>query len=120
MVADPPSLSVSGVRDVSEGSYAVFTVSLDKLQTVATGIVLQLGDGAAVIANDLNSTTMEVVTDLGTAIGSGTPVVNGGTYTLAVTSQVFYVRVLTKQDTSYEGAEDFSLTASFSSAISRI
>lgn len=116
VVADPPSLSVSGVRDVSEGSYAVFELSLDKVQTVGTSIRLQLSSGSASLASDLQSTDMEVVTSLSTPLGSGTTVSNGGIFTLPANSQVVYVRVLSRADGSFEGSENLSLTASFTSA----
>lgn len=115
VVADPPALSVSGVRDVSEGSYAVFELSLDKVQTVGTGIRLQLTSGTAALLSDLQSTDMEVVTSLSTPLGSGTTVINGGTYTLPANSQMVYVRVLSLADGTFEGNENFSLTASFTS-----
>jgi hypothetical protein len=115
---DRPVLSVAGVDDVSEGSYAVFTVSLDKALEGTTGIKLSLTDSSALIATDLSSMTMEVVTSLSTAVGSGTPVDNDGTFTLPAETTKFYVRVLTKSDQPavYEGAEKFALRASFTSA----
>ncbi len=112
---DRPVLTVTGVDNVSEGSYAVFTVNLDKPLAANTTIKLQLIDGTAVLADDLTTTTMQVVNSLSTAIGSGTNVSNGGNYTLAAGTQTFYVRVPTKSDSPavYEGAENFTLTASF-------
>ena len=110
---DRPVLTVVGVDDVSEGSYSVFTVSLNKPLAASTDIKLLLGDGSALLSSDLNSSTMQVVTNLSTALGAGTSVTNGGNYTLSANTQTFYVRVLTKTDTPYEGAENFTLTASF-------
>ena len=115
---DRPVLTVSGVDDVSEGSYSVFTVTLDKALAASTNIKLLLASGTAQLASDLNSTTMEVVTSLSTAIGSGTSVTDGGNYLLSAGTRTFYVRVLTKGDSPavYEGAENFKLTASFEPA----
>ena len=114
---DRPTLLVAGVSNVSEGSYAIFTVTLDKAVAANTGIRLQLTDLSASVTNDLNSTTMEVVTDLAnTPINSGTSVLNGNTFTLPGGTTTFYVRVLTKQDSVYEGSENFKLTASFTAA----
>jgi hypothetical protein len=115
---DRPVLSVAGVDDVSEGSYAVFTVSLDKALEGNSGIKLSLLDGTAMIASDLDGTTMEVVTTLLTPTGLGTLVSNDGIFSLPAGTTTFYVRVLTKADQPavYEGAEKFSLRASFTSA----
>jgi hypothetical protein len=115
---DRPVLSVAGVDDVSEGSYAVFTVSLDKALEGTTGIKLSLVDNSALISSDLTGTVMEVVTSLRTVVGSGTVVSNDGTFSLPAGTTTFYVRVLTKADLPavYEGAEKFSLRASFTSA----
>ncbi len=115
---DRPVLSVVGVDDVSEGSYAVFTVRLDKALEGTTGIKLSLVDNSALISSDLNGTVMEVVTSLRMPVGSGTMVSNDGTFTLPAGTTTFYVRVLTKSDQPavYEGAEKFALRASFTSA----
>ena len=96
----------------------MFTVSVDKALEGTTGIKLSLTDNSALISSDLNGTVMEVVTSLRTAVGSGTMVSNDGTFSLPAGTTTFYVRVLTKSDQPavYEGAEKFSLRASFTSA----
>jgi hypothetical protein len=115
---DRPVLTVAGVDDLSEGSYAVFTVTLDKALEGTTGIKLSLEDNSALISNDLTVSVMEVVTSLRTPVGSGTMISNDDTFSLPAGTTTFYVRVLTKSDQPavYEGVEKFALRASFTSA----
>ena len=105
---DDRAITVAGLDDVSEGSNAIFTVTLPDGNARATEISLALSNGSAT-DNDYDPRYSAYYDDgLGNLIDL--PVTDGKIVLPAgVTS--FFVSVRTTDDTALEGAESFSLTA---------
>jgi Ca2+-binding RTX toxin-like protein len=109
--SDTPTIAVTGVGDVSEGSYAVFTVTLSNASASATEISLELGDDSdtADAGDDYNSTFTAFYIDGDDNKQSLT--VTGGKITLPAGVSTFYVSVETTDDDDFEDDEFFTLTA---------
>ena len=105
-----PVLTVAGVDDVSEGSPAVFTLTVNRPSEQPTAIDLALSHESTE-AGDF-STSLVVFTDPADPSGSALTVTNGR-FTLPAGVTAVYVRVATPTDGVYEGPESFRLTASF-------
>ena len=108
---DDRVITVSGLDDVSEGSNAIFTVALPDGNTRDTEISLALSHGSGASdaeANDYSSTftAYYFVGDTKTNL-----TITDGKITLPSGVTSFIVSVPTTQDTDFEGAENFSLTA---------
>ena len=106
---DRPTLTVTGM-DVEEGSRATFTVTLTNAIEADTAIDLALAD-VDTETGDF-STTYEWSEDGGTTWNT----VSSNQITLTGGKTSFLVRVATTDDTSFEGAEAFKLTASFNAS----
>ena len=106
---DTPALSVSSPT-VTEGGFAVFTVSLSNASS-----------GAVVFNPVLASGTATVGTDTATALeffnGSAWVAVPAGGVTLAAGSTSVQVRVATTDDVAADSGETFSLTANVTSGL---
>jgi hypothetical protein len=120
---DDRSITVSGLDDVSEGSNAVFSVTLQAASAASTEISLSLSNGGgsndAAESGDYAGSFSDDGSDASKAAvyyynGSNQqtflPVV-AGKITLPANVSSFYVRVPSVQDGVYEGKEDFKLTA---------
>jgi hypothetical protein len=105
-----PVLSVVGVDDVSEGSPAVFALTLNRPGEHPTEIALALSHESTE-AGDYD-TTLVVFTDPADPVGSALAVTNGR-FTLPAGVTSVHVRVATSADGIYEGPESFRLTAGF-------
>jgi hypothetical protein len=105
-----PVLTVAGVDDVSEGSPAVFTLTVNRPSEQPTAIDLALSHESTE-AGDF-STTLVVFTNPADPSGSALTVTNGR-FTLPAGVTSVYVRVATGTDNVYEGPESFRLTAGF-------
>lgn len=107
--ASSPTLDVVGKDDVSEGSPAVFDVTLSAAYDSAKTITLTLGNGSTQ-SNDYSASM--VVTYIDPDTGAQTAIVaSGGTFSLPAGVAAFKVRVDTVADGSFEGTETFALTA---------
>lgn len=105
---DRPRLQVTGpALPVSEGSPAVFTVTLSKTLLTSTPINLALNPGTA-SAGDFAMGEVFYLDGNGNEVPLG-PV--GGPYAIPAPVSTFYVRALTTQDNNYEGLESFRLVA---------
>ncbi|MDP2262517.1 MAG: Calx-beta domain-containing protein, partial [Hydrogenophaga sp.] len=108
---DRPVLTVSGVPDVSEGSFAVFTVQLGR------GMATSLSDATRTINLTLGNVTTQANDYLGSyqwsTDGNSWTTVAGNQIVLPANVSTFYVQVSTVNDGVFEGAETLSLTASF-------
>jgi hypothetical protein len=109
-----PALSLAGVDDVSEGSPAVFALTLDIPSEQPTEIALALGHESTE-AGDYD-TTLVVFTDPADPAGSALTITSGR-FTLPAGVTSVYVRVATSTDGVYEGPESFRLTASFTDPV---
>jgi hypothetical protein len=98
-----PTLTV-GSASVSEGGYAVFQIDLSTASATATGLSLALAAGSAGADVDY-STALQVSTDGGATWSTG------NSLTLAAGQTRAHARVLTLDDSWYEGNEGFQLTA---------
>ncbi|TFH70252.1 hypothetical protein E3V39_15360, partial [Gammaproteobacteria bacterium LSUCC0112] len=102
---DTPTLSVSSPT-ITEGSNAVFTVSLSKASTTAVSFTPSLSSGTAAIGTDTAAaSTLEVSTDGGTTWSTVS-----GAVTIAAGQTSVQLRVATTDDTIHEGNENFSLS----------
>ena len=109
VIAPTPSVSVAGSAKVSEGSNAVFTVSLSAAPTSPTELSLTLGASgdqatAGVDYGDLSA--YYYVGDVKTPL-----TVTAGKISLPANVSQFYVAVPTLDDDTFEGSESLSLTA---------
>jgi hypothetical protein len=104
---DDRTIVVAGLDSVSEGSNAIFTVTLSDGNTRSTEISLGLSTGTA-SSNDYSSTftAYYFVGDAKTNL-----TITDGKIILPTGVTSFFVSVPTTQDTALEGAENFSLTA---------
>lgn len=103
-----PTLSVAGKPDVSEGSPAVFTLTLSKPSEHAVEVALSVSD---VTTEPGDVGLMVVFTDPANPSGSQLVVTNGR-FMLPPGVTTFYTAVSTTADGVFEGGEDFRLTAS--------
>ena len=102
---DTPTLSVSSPT-VSEGNYAVFTVSLSKVSTTAVSFTPSLIAGTATLGTDTAAAnTLEVSTDAGSTWSTVT-----GAVSIAAGQSSVQLRLATSTDTLHEGSESFSLS----------
>ena len=113
-VTPPPiTLTVTGTDDVSEGSYAVFTVALSNASASATEISLTLSNtsptAGAAEDDDYSSSFTAFYYDSNNA--KQTLTINAGKISLPAGVTEFYVSVETEDDDEFEGSETFSLTA---------
>ncbi len=105
---DRPRLQVTGpASPVSEGSPAVFTVTLSKTLLSSTPIDLALNPGTA-SAGDFAMGGVFYLDSNGNEVPLG-PV--GGPYAIPAGVSTFFVRALTTQDSNYEGLESLRLVA---------
>ena len=109
---DRPTLTVTGVNNVSEGSNAIFTVTLNKALSAATLIDLGLSD-VSTQSGDYSATYK-----WSTSASGPWTTVTANQISLAANTTTFYVMATTTADSPavYEGAESFKLTASFNAA----
>ena len=106
---DDRAITVAGLDDVSEGSNAVFTVSMPGGNTRATEIALALSTGSAE-AEDYSALAgaSAYYFDGATKV---TLTITEGKITLPTGVSSFFVSVPSTQDATLEGAEAFSLSA---------
>jgi VCBS repeat-containing protein len=109
---DRPTLTVTGVNNVSEGSNAIFTVTLSKAAEASLLIDLALSD-VTTQSGDYSATYK-----WSTSASGPWTMVTSNQISLAANTTTFYVMATTTADTPavYEGAESFKLTASFNAA----
>lgn len=107
---DDRAITVTGVDDVSEGSYAVFTVALPQGNPHATEIGLSLSMGSAEVADysELAGARAFYVDGDGQ---KQTLTITDGKITLLAGVSRFFVSVPTADDTLFEGAETLRLSA---------
>ncbi|HSV55318.1 MAG TPA: choice-of-anchor U domain-containing protein, partial [Burkholderiaceae bacterium] len=101
---------VTGLPDVSEGSSAIYTVTLGSASTAATEISLALGASGDTAEADDHGATLTVYYFEGDTRHE--LVVAGGKISLPAGVTTFFVSVPTTSDAVYEGAESRALTAS--------
>ena len=104
---DTPTIAVSSPT-VTEGGFAVFTVSLSNASTTAVVFTPSLTSGSATVGTD-TSTALEYFD------GSSWLAVPVGGVSIAAGSTSVQVRVATTDDVAAEGNENFALTATVSS-----
>ncbi len=126
-VDDDRSVTVTGLDDVSEGSNAVFTVTLSAARNAATEITLawangqgsndvaESGDYTVTYSNDGIDATKAAVYYFVGQTQTFLSVSSDGKINLPANITTFYVRVPTTQEKEFEGKEDFQLTASVTS-----
>ena len=115
---DRPSLTVTGKDDVSEGSNAIFTVSLGTASASATEITLTLGAvGDTAVSADYSS-TMTAYYYVG-SVKTDLPITDGK-ISLPPGVSSFFVSVVTNSDSPkvLEGAESFTLAAAITAGAS--
>ena len=105
---DDRAITVSGLDDVSEGSDAIFTVTLPDGNPRNTDISLALSGISATAAVDYSNTFTAYYYNGSTKVDLP---VTSGKITLPTGVPSFFVNVPTSQDPTYEGKEDFRLTA---------
>ena len=98
-----PSLGVSNTS-VTEGGYAVFSVSLSGASATATTFTPSLASGSATVGTD-TSTTLEYFN------GSAWVAVTAAGVTIPAGSTSVQVRVATTDDAAADSGETFTLTA---------
>ncbi|MFC3627557.1 retention module-containing protein, partial [Vogesella amnigena] len=106
-------LSVSG-DSVAEGETNSFVVNLSA-NNIDTTIQLQLGSGTATVGTDTNPETVRVVIN---GVVQTVTVAADGSFAVNVPAGTtsFQVQVDTQDDKTYEGTENYSLTASGSTS----
>ena len=115
-----PALTVQGVRDVSEGSNAVFSVSLSGSLVAPTAIDLALSGSTAIASSDYASTfSVFYYPDANAGTDPISLEVIDGRIILPVSIVRFYVSVATLADSPavYEGIESFALSASLGGSL---
>ncbi|WP_042010571.1 immunoglobulin-like domain-containing protein [Aeromonas fluvialis] len=115
-MADLPTVNgVVGDR-VAEGNANTFSVSLSNASTSATTVNLTLAGGTAEKGVDFTGTTVTVVIG---SVSQSVAVAADGSFSVSVPAGTtgFAVKVSTINDTSYEGHEHYSLTASANGSI---
>jgi hypothetical protein len=108
------TLLVKAFNDVSEGSNAIFCISLDSNTSVSgTNVTLGLTPGSASSSSDFGPTYAEAYYYDGSN-NKQTLTISGNLVTLPQNVTVFFVSVPTTDDSPkvYEGPETFSLSAS--------
>ncbi|WP_157272170.1 Ig-like domain-containing protein, partial [Azohydromonas aeria] len=111
-VGPPLTLAVSGPgAPVSEGSTALFTVTLSSVPAAATGVRLGLQD----VSTQAGDYSLAKVYYLDNQGAEQALTVSGGVVTVPAGITAFHVRVTTAADSPavFEGAESFRLTATF-------
>jgi hypothetical protein len=104
---DDRTIAVAGLADVSEGANAIFTVTLPDGNAQPTEISLVLNNGVAG-SGDFNSSFTAYYYSGATKVDL---TITNGKINLPSGVTSFYVSVPTTQDTAFEGAENFSLSA---------
>ena len=119
---DDRAITVTGLDDVSEGSNAVFKVTLETARNAPTEITLALANGngsndaaessdyVATYSNDGSDATKAAVYYYVGSVQTFLAVTDGK-INLPANVTEFFVRVPTTQDGTYEIKEDFQLTA---------
>ncbi|TLU82602.1 MAG: hypothetical protein FDX21_08955, partial [Chlorobium sp.] len=106
----PNSIIVTGKGDVSEGSDAIFTVTLGAASSSATTITLTAGAASDSATYGVDYSTIFSAYYFAGSVKINLPLTNGQlTLPAGVTS--FFVDVPTVNDSFYEGAERFTLAA---------
>ena len=103
------TLSVTASHDVSEGSNAIFTVTLSG-NPADTDVTLALSDGTA-SADDYSALTGATAYYYN-GVTKVDMTIKGGKVSLPAGVTSFFVSVPTTQDSTFEGPEKFTLTAS--------
>jgi gliding motility-associated-like protein len=106
---DNVGITVVGKSDVSEGSNAVFTVSLSATTGTAIEIALALGNGSDSAEPDDYSATYTAYYFVGATKNNLT--ITSGKVSLPAGVGSFFVSVPTTSDNVFEGAENFTLAA---------
>ena len=106
---DNVGITVVGKSDVSEGSNAVFTVSLSATTGTAIEIALALGNGSDSAESDDYSATYTAYYFVGATKNNLT--ITSGKVSLPAGVGSFFVSVPTTSDNVFEGAENFTLAA---------
>ncbi|HTH78480.1 MAG TPA: VCBS domain-containing protein, partial [Ramlibacter sp.] len=103
--ADTPTISVADTS-ATEGTSAVFTVSLDHASTTAVSFTPSLTSGTATVGTDTAAATaLEYSSD-----GGGSWHTASGAVTIAAGDTSVQLRIATIDDTTYEGSEAFTLS----------
>ncbi|MBU2895118.1 Calx-beta domain-containing protein [Vibrio hepatarius] len=103
--SDRPQVSIVGGGDVAEGDTANFTVQLSNTATSAVSFVLALNAGDT-SSQDLSAYQYQ------TTDGTWQDVPDSGEIVVPAGSDSVNVKVVTEQDSVYEGDESFSLSVS--------
>ncbi|EKP0249991.1 hypothetical protein NTJ15_004146, partial [Aeromonas veronii] len=108
--ADLPKVSGVAGDNVAEGSANTFTVTLSNASTSATTVNLTLASGTAEKGVDFTGTTVTVVIG---GVSQTVAVAADGSFSVSVPAGTngFAVKVDTLNDDTYEGNEQYSLTA---------
>ncbi|BBU03529.1 hypothetical protein WP9W18E04_08680 [Aeromonas veronii] len=108
--ADLPKVSGVAGDSVAEGSANTFTVTLSNASTSATTVNLTLAGGTAEKGVDFTGTTVTVVIG---GVSQTVAVAADGSFSVSVPAGTtgFAVKVDTLNDDTYEGNEQYSLTA---------
>ncbi|WP_270688922.1 retention module-containing protein [Aeromonas sp. D3] len=108
--ADLPKVSRVVGDSVAEGSANTFSVSLSNASTTATTVNLTLAGGTAEKGVDFTGTTVTVVIG---GVSQSVAVAADGSFSVSVPAGTtgFAVNVETLDDTTYEGNEQYTLTA---------
>ena len=109
-MADLPKVNSVAGDSVAEGSANTFSVSLSNASTSATTVNLTLASGTAEKGVDFTGTTVTVVIG---GVSQTVAVAADGSFSVSVPAGTtgFAVKVDTLNDTTYEGNEQYSLTA---------
>ncbi|MFM1908502.1 MAG: hypothetical protein RLZZ591_2179, partial [Pseudomonadota bacterium] len=110
---DRPTLSVSGGRRVSEGSTALFDVTVSGTREQPIEIALTPGHVSTEDGDWSTTVTAFYYTDEANRTGRVELTVTSGSIQLPASVDTFHVRVQTTQDSAYEGEETVQLTAAF-------
>jgi len=105
---DRPTISVSSPT-VTEGGYAVFTVSLDKASWEDLGFIPELTSGTATIGTDTDAaSTLQVSYNNGSTWTTVT-----GAVKIAAGQTSLQLRIATTDDSSIESSEQFTLSTGY-------